>query len=320
MSDTTQIRNRVHGLAAALVTIAFPFLLTVIAFYCELTWSHWATVRFVAWLGCILFFLWFLLVIGNSVKQRLLGVLLNERNRYSLSRLQMLLWSLLILPSLYVILLNNVYFKSPGEAAFTFNWQLLVLMGMSVTSVVSTPLILSRKSDTISAPTAGEAAAGAGASAGALDANLNPQEANLTELIMGEEVSNLKTIDIGRIQMLMMSMIVVVIYGCMIGGRRLAHSGLSRPGHHAAGPGRGQQCGLSGRQGHALGEQPEPDGGSAGARAAAFAEGDGPGPPRRAGGEGCGAGQRAREGDFQSPAARPGSRGGGGQLAFAGWH
>lgn len=193
----------------------------------------WNWARFIAWIVSTTAFVLFFLILGLSLKDRALGVLVNERNRYSLSRLQMTLWTIVILPALFVVLLNNLYEPGNTGATFTFNWQLLALLGISVTSVVSTPMILSPKADiaTIGAP-AQQSANPNPLGANALVSNPTPNEASLRDFVLGEETSNAAGIDIGRIQMLTISLMAVVIYGWMVAAALLPPS----PAHIAEMP------------------------------------------------------------------------------------
>jgi hypothetical protein len=175
-----------------------------------------------------------------AVRGRAYGVLIDERNRCSLSRLQMLLWTALLIVTLHVVFVSNVLRASataqtPANAAQTpnvvsvvkaldvnFDWNLMVLMGLSIASYLSAPLALSRKAE---APTD---TAGLQQNAGILaqeqklqrppssQGNLLVKEssadARLADLVRGEEVSNAVVVDLPRMQMLLVTVVVVLTY------------------------------------------------------------------------------------------------------------
>src|SRR5262245_16717810 len=60
------------------------------------------------WLIIVALFLAFLFVVGQGITGRLQGLLIDERNKMSLSRLQLVLWTLVILSGLLTIALSNI--------------------------------------------------------------------------------------------------------------------------------------------------------------------------------------------------------------------
>ncbi len=208
------------GFSSLILTFVLPVApLLIAAFYPSMAvapYLQW--MRFAVWLLSMLAFFGVIAAIGIGLKKRALGILVNERNRYSLSRLQMVLWTLLLLPGIYVVLLNNIHYDStPPGAAFAFDWQLIALMGISLGSVVTAPMVLNLKADKTPDPATAAAAAPDAMSVGILDANASATEAAVRDFVLGEEVGNADTIDIGRIQMLMISVMAVIMYGWSIG-------------------------------------------------------------------------------------------------------
>ncbi len=184
--------------------------------------------RVVAWVICLGGILSLFVQAGLEIKGRVLGVLIDERNRFSLSRLQMTLWTILVLATLYVVFVTNIVRGATVTDALNVNldWNLIVLMGISVTSYISSPIALSRKTNNIA-----DAAQVASASdqltnqqnlAARPDANgtvlikQDPQDARMADFIRGEDVGNATLVDISRTQMLIITVIVVVAYGFAI--------------------------------------------------------------------------------------------------------
>src|SRR5206468_471390 len=140
------------------------------------------------------------------------GLLIDSRNKISLSRLQMALWTILILSGLITAALSNVRLSiSPGnqligQPAAQQNplnvdvpSELWLMMGISTTSLVASPLLKSIKADQTADPSQADAATSLVAQQHDLDpnqitnkglimANTTPKAARWTDLFQGEEV------------------------------------------------------------------------------------------------------------------------------------
>lgn len=181
--------------------------------------------RVSAWLAAILAFAGVFVCLGLGMNDRVLGAVIDERNRYSLSRLQMAMWTILLLPSIYIVALANKHF-APDDGALNLDWQLLGLLGISVGSVIATPLVLTVKSSQPANPSQVSTAAaelsrtqnltGDVTANGQLIRKDSPAGARFGDLIRGEEIGNAGIVDIPRVQMLIITCIVFVIYGTEI--------------------------------------------------------------------------------------------------------
>ena len=99
----------------------------------------------VAWgvvAGCMLSFV---VALGLAVTKQPFGILINERNLMSLSRFQTVLWTLIILSAYFVIAVKRAVHGVADPLAVVIDAQLWTLLGISVTSLVGTPLINSTK-------------------------------------------------------------------------------------------------------------------------------------------------------------------------------
>ncbi|WP_374369527.1 hypothetical protein [Dongia sp.] len=221
----TSCRKRpylVLGLLFALLGFAGSFAII----WCA---AQTGSMRVSAWLAAILAFAGVFICLGLGVNGRVLGAVIDERNRYSLSRLQMAMWSILLLPSIYVVALTNLHFDpsvitNPDKNVqiILFDWNLLYLLGISVGSVIVSPLTLSLKSNQAAAPGQVASAAaeldqmqnlGGGVTAtGQLIKKDSPASARFGDLVRGEEVANATIVDFPRVQMLIITGIVLVIY------------------------------------------------------------------------------------------------------------
>jgi hypothetical protein len=177
------------------------------------------------WVTIALLMFLYLLFLGRWISGRPLGVLVNERNLMSLSRFQMASWTILLLSAFLAIVLKRLHILSTNVAAFPLNVsmdpRLWALMGISATSLVGTPLLLSTKADQEPAPnTVTKAANALNEPTAEIQANLqgtlysNPKvsDAKITDLFQGDEVGNTAYIDVSKLQMFYVTVVSLVVY------------------------------------------------------------------------------------------------------------
>lgn len=158
------------------------------------------------------------------------GWLINEQYRMSLSRLQMCLWTIVVLASFATAVAMNLVNQHPQEAlAVAIPADMWLLLGISTTSLVASPLILADKkkqttntderkrtlastdmrfADAQAVPDAEVAER----SSGQLARNASPAEASFADLLRGEQVGNCDVVDVARLQNLFFTLILVVVY------------------------------------------------------------------------------------------------------------
>jgi hypothetical protein len=178
------------------------------------------------WLVVALLMVLYLFFLGRWISGRPLGILVNERNLMSLSRFQMISWTVLVLSAFFSIALRRLHVLSLDPAASPLNismdWHLWALMGISATSLVGSPLILSTKAN--QAPTsktidkAAEALNEPAAdiqknSQGALYSNPHIGDASLIDMFQGDEIGNTAYVDIAKVQMFYFTVVAIVAYG-----------------------------------------------------------------------------------------------------------
>lgn len=99
-----------------------------------------------AWSLIILTMTVFTLIVSQGVTGYCFGWLINEQKRYSLSRMQMFLWMVLILSAIIVVAFHNfpAYDKEGNLIALSIKIpkELWWAMGISTTSLVASPVIL----------------------------------------------------------------------------------------------------------------------------------------------------------------------------------
>jgi hypothetical protein len=216
--------GRVKILIVLLIFVASPALVLLRGQpLAELDW--W---RLAAWILCTISFIGLLLLGGTHLKGLASGILIDSRNRYSLSQLQIVAWSALAVPALAVTLGNNAL-RMPATSGFpdlSLDWTLIALMGISLGSFLTTPIALSVKSRQTPDPSAMEnlesVAAQQGLSPESLSSNgslvtkTSAKDARLSDLVTGEEIGNAATLDITRIQMLAITAVVWMTYAVLL--------------------------------------------------------------------------------------------------------
>jgi small-conductance mechanosensitive channel len=138
-------------------------------------------------------------ITGWLVQGRIDGVLIDDRNRVSLSRAQWILWFALIIGGYFAAALWNV---ANGLTMPVIQNQLLVLLGISSGSAVTSNLIIEAKKPDDPAD-AGKAT---------LAKNADADDASWSELYLGEEQANKSTVDISRLQQLVITILLAIAF------------------------------------------------------------------------------------------------------------
>lgn len=166
-----------------------------------------------------------MLILGVAITKRPLGILINERNLVSLSRLQMALWTCVVLAAYFSFAMARVKSSTPDPLRIQIDWHLWALMGISTASLVGTPLLLTGKKDKEPDP-----AVMAQASQlvdepeesieanreGTLYANATMADARITDMFQGDELKNTAHIDFAKVQMFYFTIIAAVSFLVMV--------------------------------------------------------------------------------------------------------
>jgi hypothetical protein len=165
----------------------------------------------------------YLLFLGKWISGRPLGVLVNERNLMSLSRFQMVSWTVLLLSAFFTVALKRLHVLSPNPAALNVSMdpRLWALMGISATSLVGTPLLLSSKTtqgldqktiDKASVALSEPPAQIQANSQGTLYSNARISDASLMDMFQGDDVGNTAYVDVSKVQMFYFTVIAIIAY------------------------------------------------------------------------------------------------------------
>jgi len=203
------------GLIAIVVAIVLILLLVPLAF------------RLWSWLGTMFLLTTIGLVTSHGVTGYWRGLLIDQRNSISLSRLQASLWTLVTSSSFLSAAMFNVRFGQSDPLMISIPPGIWVLMGISATALVGTPLIHNYKqnqdpNDEQTAKTLAQLSAqnvdpNQFDTDGRLLVNKSPANAKWTDLFRGEEVGNAAQIDLGKTQLFYFTIILVLVYVVTLG-------------------------------------------------------------------------------------------------------
>lgn len=209
--------------------------------------SHYVDPLLWSWLAILALLAGFIVIAGNGITGLWRGALIDDRNKISLSHLQMIVWTIIVLSGFLAAALSNVYLYRAGNSlAIAIPPQLWALMGITVTSLIGSPLILNDKKSQTPDPaqasrnlkriaaspsavrqdrnsTTGHALVATTADKkeitheGVVVVNVQAQYASWSDLFTGEETGNVGHLDLGKIQMFYFTFIVVFAYAMILG-------------------------------------------------------------------------------------------------------
>lgn len=171
--------------------------------------------KLASWLINVALFVVFLVVVGHGITGRPVGLLIDERNKMSLSRLQLVLWTITILSGLLTAALSNIglFVAAQSNAALRSSLpmpfaplaimvpsQVWLLMGISTTSLIGSPLLKSGKM-----------------AAGKIETRGDLGQAQVADLFRGEERNNYNVLDLARVQMFFFTLVLVLAYAVLLG-------------------------------------------------------------------------------------------------------
>lgn len=172
-----------------------------------------------AWVATAALIVVFVAIAGKAVVARWSGILIDARNVVSLSRFQMVAWTVVVLSAYLTAALYNIYIGVDEPLAIGLPKELWLAMGISTASLVGTPMVLAPKKtqdtnfkalqDTLAL--SGQALADAKVQ-GQVLGNSDPSLAKWSDMITGDEVTNGAHVDLAKVQMLFFTLAIVVAY------------------------------------------------------------------------------------------------------------
>lgn len=148
-------------------------------------------VLWIAWAGSagamLLLYLW-----AGWTTPRHLGVLVDTRGRYSLSRFQLGLWTLVILPLIAGVVVARAFVRGTDPFEFTIPSQVISLLGLSVaTTAVATGVKTYKDRTRTEFIAAGD-----------------PKQADLRQIVLVEEGPDTGTVDFTKLQQLALAVLL----------------------------------------------------------------------------------------------------------------
>jgi hypothetical protein len=179
--------------------------------------------RLWSWLIIMILLAMFIVISGQGILGRWEGALIDERKKMSLSRLQMILWTIVIVSGYLSSALANIANKVPEPLSIEIPKQLWLLMGISTTSLLGSPLIkstrMNKKLNTANQRKFNILKKGKGIdNVGLIITNNKIENASWGDMFKGEEVSNFSNLDLGKVQMFYFTIILVLAYIVTLGG------------------------------------------------------------------------------------------------------
>jgi hypothetical protein len=220
--------------------IAVPWLGPKIVDFDSL--ESWARARLIFWLIAVVLVLGTIAIIGRGIRGGWLGALINKENRMSLTQLQLIIWTTIVVSALFTAALTNI--DVTGDDAqdqikqaldIEIPPELWLLLGINVASVAGTTILKNVKTAKVPTQQALERAGFPMTQAdggqrvltidtsakrearGLLLVNTTPTAASFADLFSGEEVGNGAYLDIGKFQMSFFTVIVVLVYAVLLG-------------------------------------------------------------------------------------------------------
>jgi hypothetical protein len=204
-------------------------LLTILIMTLALVAMEWLNFNLVLifWFFVLLSLTVFTIACGRSVTGRWLGALIDERNVISLARLQIILWTLLVLSGFLTAALYNIFMGQAEPLKIVIQQELWWLMGISTTSLIASPLILNTKtnkttnasevSNTFALLEQQGDEAHTLSTKGSIVVNTDLASARWSDIFTGEEVGNAAQLDVARLQMFIFTLIAVLAYAVALG-------------------------------------------------------------------------------------------------------
>lgn len=214
----------IHGRIST-KTLGFLLILLSIAIFFA-AWQLSPGVNFVVVMALLCLFSG---LIGRHTNGMYFGILISDRNLMSISRFQTMIWTIVVLSAYIVIAIARAKAGIENPLDIEIDYRLWIMMGISTTSLVATPLLLANKeqNNVISYERKQAVAEKTATSCGSKDisandivanatgilyANRTPAEADFTDMFEGDEIANTCSIDIAKLQMFFFTLVAAVTY------------------------------------------------------------------------------------------------------------
>lgn len=156
--------------------------------------------KLLAWVVSLVLLFAALMLFGMSTGRGTGGLLIDSRNKFSSSRLQIILWTVVVLSTVISVVGFNVVSKAAEPIGFTIPGNILAVLGISVGALAGSSLVKSAKKPEIN-----------------LDIKKSFSEANVRNLIEAEDdKSDVPGLDVSKVQMLAFTFVAVAAYAYVV--------------------------------------------------------------------------------------------------------
>jgi hypothetical protein len=170
----------------------------------------------------------FAVIAGQGITGYWRGILIDNRNKMSLARLQLLVWTLVVLSAIVTAGITNGAFSTQAPLSIQIPEELWVLLGISTASAVAAPAVLAPKKKKIpdlKEVMQAQAEMKRGDEAVDIDTmhpglilrNTSGKHARWGDLLKGDEWGNAAVVDLGKLQMFFFTFVLALGYGIAIG-------------------------------------------------------------------------------------------------------
>jgi hypothetical protein len=155
----------------------------------------------------------FTTLMGWAITGHVAGALVDPRKgRLSLSRLQTLAWTILILAAYLNAFVVNIAAGRTNPLTVAIPGELLVAMGISITGLVGTQLVLGYKESQHGTATPGESATEENR-----QAVLRADRVLWSDVFKGDTLQGGEALDLGKIQLFYITLVLILGYGIFVG-------------------------------------------------------------------------------------------------------
>jgi hypothetical protein len=194
-----------------LLTLAFLAALIACGYWITRSaWAYHAQDIHDQWLIVEASLLVLCMIAGYIAKGRIDGILIDEQNRISLERTQWIAWLIVLLGGYFTEAVWNVALGQSFPEMKTYLFGLLGIVGAS--AVTSNVIVDAKKNDSSAPPPPANAQIGTPTQQGMIDCNVSSTEASWADLYLGEEVANRETVDVSRLQKLIITILLIMTY------------------------------------------------------------------------------------------------------------
>jgi len=199
----------------SVVLLCLAFLVALPIAMAEGTTAGWLSLtisaKYVIWALILVDVFIIMVVAGLGITGRTTGLLIDERNRMSTSRFQLVIWTLVIVPALLAFFYVNIALHTADATNIVVPAELWILLGISGGAAIGAPVVndATNRSKTPKNEAAEDRE-------GILDVNKHVKDAKFRDIFEGDEVGNRGHLDISKVQMLLITVGLALGYGYAI--------------------------------------------------------------------------------------------------------